>query len=51
MLRLLLVTSRVLWCFPAVILAFGIVTFGLSLREFFFQSADQFVTVHVAGRR
>lgn len=49
--RLLIIASRVLRFFPAVILAFGIVTFGLSLREFFFQSADQFVTVHVAGRR
>lgn len=46
--RLLLVVSRVLRFFPALILAFVIVSCGLGVRDLFFHAADQLVQVQSA---
>lgn len=35
-----------LFSFPGFLLAVALVCVGLAVRDFFFQSADQFVTVH-----
>jgi hypothetical protein len=43
--RLLVAASRVLRFFPALVLAFVIVSAGLAVREFILQAADQFVAV------
>ena len=42
--------ANILRCFPALVLAVGIVSVGLGLVEFFTQAADQFVAVQGAGR-
>ncbi len=45
-------TTRVLRFFPALLLALVIVSAGLAVRDFFFQAADQLLTVQssVGGR-